>query len=156
MIHKKLTLKKSWVWEKETEDLIKSYLTRGKILNLASGTSLLGDERVDADENNLNATIHKDIFEYETEPIWDNVISDPPWHLNFYQRPKWFFKCVTSCKLGGKIIYNATWIPESRATQLDETIIRASARYANASIISVFTKISSDFDSWKPSVKKED
>mgnify|MGYP001578613612 FL=1 len=71
---------------------------------------------------------------------FDTIISDPPWKIGHYFRPKLFFSLVEKCKVGGTIIYNATWIPTSKYTKLKETWIRQSSQFSNVSIISVFEK----------------
>ena len=61
--------------------------------------------------------------------------------MGYYFRPKLFFSLVEVCKVGGRIIYNATWIPTSKYVELKETHIRQSSQFSNVSIISVFEKI---------------
>lgn len=145
----KLRFRTAMRWEPEVETFIRSHMT-GKTLNVPCGKSLLGDVRVDnvlpdleigvlnptgfrlGDMSNLREMFGMDVF--------DTVISDPPWHLGFYQRPRQFFALVEVCKIGGRVIFNAPWIPETKYAVLEETWIRQSAPFSNASILSVFRK----------------
>ena len=135
----KLLLKKSWLWESKVNDLLHSFELKPSI-NIPCGKSPLGDVRVDIDAS-VNPTQVSDILAYPIPRQFKTVFSDPPWKLNYYKRFKWFFKCVDLCEVGGRIVYNALWIPESKCVKLDETIVRQSAPFSNTSIISIFTKI---------------
>lgn len=74
---------------------------------------------------------------------FDTVVSDPPWKIGYYERFKPFFECVRVCKVGGLIIYNATWIPStpSKDAELMEIFVRQDNDFSNTSIISVFKKV---------------
>jgi hypothetical protein len=74
------------------------------------------------------------------DSTFDTVIQDPPWKIGYYQRMTPFFECVRVCKMGGGIIYNAYWIPQSKFTELKEIYVRQDGQFTNASIISVFEK----------------
>ena len=52
-----------------------------------------------------------------------------------------FFECVRVCRIGGRIIYNATWRPLSRAVELEEAVIRTDNNWSNVSVIWIFRKI---------------
>jgi len=77
---------------------------------------------------------------------FDTVISDPPWKVSYFHRFKFFFNCVEVCKVGGIVIYNAPWLPESKEVELRETMFRQSASFANVSILSVFEKVKDHHD----------
>lgn len=147
-IHKTQILRESWVWGNDVTELIKKYI-KGYSLNVPCGMSKLGDVRVDIDPN-LNPDIVADMndlpFENET---FDTIISDPLWKLNFFKRMIPFFECVRVCKVGGVIIYNATWIPTSKAVKLKEVIVRQENSFTNSSIISIFEKVNNEFDNYK-------
>lgn len=71
---------------KEEITLINRYLA-GKILNLFSGRSLIGHERIDYSCN--EATKNMDVFEYLTEPgSFDTVIIDAPYNTWFADKYK--------------------------------------------------------------------
>ena len=139
---KQLEFRKAFVWEKEVEEFVKSEM-KGYTLNVPCGKSQLGDERLDIDEN-LSMRKAYDMFKNKLpfpNNVFDTVISDPPWAMGHYLRPRLFFELVRVCKIGGMIIYNATWLPTSKFTVLKKTLIRQSGNFSNCSILSVFEKI---------------
>ena len=139
---RKLELRPAFVWEKEVEDFVKERI-KGYTLNVPCGTSQLGDIRLDLDPK-LSMRGAYDFFKDKLDfpkNTFDCVISDPPWKVSHYFRPKLFFSLVDVCKVGGTIIYNATWIPTSKLVKLKEVWIRQSSQFSNVSIISVFEKI---------------
>jgi hypothetical protein len=139
---KQLIFQESWVWEKEISEFIKDRL-KGYSLNVPCGTSKIGDERLDIDPK-MSMRQAYDMFKNKLpydDSKFDTVISDPPWKMGHYLRPRLFFELVRVCKVGGIIIYNATWIPSSKFTKLIETRIRMSGDFSNVSILSVFEKI---------------
>jgi hypothetical protein len=71
---------------------------------------------------------------------FDVVVSDPPWKIDLYHRHRPFYECVRVCKVGGTIIYNATWMPHSSDAELVETWVRSDGTYLTASVLSVFRK----------------
>ena len=87
-------------------------------------------------------------------------VSDPPWKISYYERFKPFFECVRVCKVGGKIIYNATWIPmtPSKDVKLEEVWVRQDNDFSNVSVISIFRKIKSveDYNKMQEAKLKED
>lgn len=139
---RQLLFREAFVWEKEIEDFVRKMMS-GYTLNVPCGKSKLGDVRLDIDAN----LSMKEAYNFFNEKIpypdntFDTVISDPPWHIGHYFRPKLFFALVDVCKVGGTIIYNATWIPTSKYVKLKELWIRQSSQFSNVSIISVFEKI---------------
>jgi hypothetical protein len=139
---RQLLFREAFLWEKEVEDFIKTRI-KGYSLNVPCGKSQLGDIRLDVDPNLSMRGAYdffKDKIPFEKN-TFDTVISDPPWHVGHYLRPKLFFTLVDVCKVGGQIIYNATWIPTSKLVELKELWIRQSSQFSNTSIISVFEKI---------------
>jgi hypothetical protein len=59
---------------------------------------------------------------------FDVTVSDPPWKLGVFERHRPFYEAVRVTKVGGTILYNATWIPESTDAELVETWIRQDGR----------------------------
>jgi SAM-dependent methyltransferase len=139
---KQLQFREAFLWEKPIEEFVKSEM-KGYTLNVPCGKSPLGDVRLDIDPE-LSQREAYDMFKnrlpYENS-TFDTVISDPPWHLGHYLRPRLFFELVRVLKVGGKIIYNAYWIPTSKFTKIEKTLIRQSGDYSNCSILSVHTKL---------------
>lgn len=145
MKHRKLTFKSSMVWEDEVSEFVKSRIT-GHSLNVCCGTSPIGNVRVDIEpqaEGVLQADMNDLPFENGT---FDSVVSDPVWKLNYFKRMRPFFECVRVCKVGGLIIYNATWIPTSLAVDLEEIWVRQSAQFSNVSVVCVLRKTTSKYD----------
>ncbi len=137
-----LMFREAFVWEKEIEDFVKEK-AKGYTLNVPCGQSKIGDEKLDLDPK-LSMREAYNFFKKQLpfgNSVFDTVISDPPWKIGHYFRRRLFFELVRVCKVGGQIIYNATWIPTSKYTKLLETHIRMSAQYSNVSIISIFEKI---------------
>jgi len=138
-------LKESWIWNRTVEDFIKEEI-EGYSVNICAGKSELGNVKVDLDPQD-KSIIKADMIDLPFDNCtFDTVIQDPPWKIGYYNRMKPFFECVRVCKVGGKIIYNAYWIPTSKAVKLVKTIIRQDNAWTNTSIISVFKKITSEFD----------
>jgi len=139
---RQLSFRPAFVWEQEIEDFVKERM-KGYTLNVPCGKSKLGDVKLDLDSK-LSMRSAYDFFKDElnyADNTFDTIISDPPWKIGHYFRPKLFFKLVEKCKIGGIIIYNATWIPTSKYVKLKECWIRQSSQFSNISVISVFEKI---------------
>lgn len=136
----KTKLRKAWIWNKTISDFVKEKL-HGYSLNVCSGMNELGTKKIDLDPQD-KSIIKGDMINLPfKENEFDSVVSDPPWKIGFFQRMKPFFECVRVCKVGGRIIYNAYWIPQSKQVELKELWIRTDTDWANTSIISVFKKI---------------
>jgi ubiquinone/menaquinone biosynthesis C-methylase UbiE len=133
-------LQRSWVWNKDVEWFVRKKII-GYTLNVCAGLSDIGDVRVDLDPK--KPSVQKaDMTELPYDDnTFDTVIEDPPWKIGYYDRWKPFFECIRVCKMGGQIIYNAYWLPQSDDCELVETYIRADNPFTNASIISVFKKV---------------
>lgn len=149
----KTKLKDSWVWNKSVNEFIRDRV-EGFSLNVCAGESPVGDIKVDLDPKDksiLEADMRLLPFESKT---FDTVIQDPPWKIGYYKRFRPFFECVRVCKIGGKIIYNAYWIPESDNTELKDVIIRQDREFTNTSVISIFEKLYHEED-YDEKIKEE-
>lgn len=136
----KTKLVDSWVWNKSVEEFVKDKMV-GYSLNACAGKSPLGDVKIDLDPQDrsiIKADMKNLPFPDET---FDTVVQDPPWKIGFYDRWKPFLECVRVCKVGGVIIYNAYWIPESKQVELQEVIVRQDSAFANTSVISIFKRV---------------
>ena len=154
MRNKKLTLKESWVWEEPVTKKVQE-LIKGRSLNICCGMNKIGDVLVDMDPKTdevIKADMNKLPFK---DNEFDTVISDPPWKINYFHRMKPFFECVRVCKVGGRIIYNATWLPESKVIKLQKIFVRQSARFGNVSVIAIFKKIKDVSEIEKEKCQKE-
>ena len=141
MQHAKLRFKESMIWEKEVSEFVESRM-KGYTLNAPCGESMLGDVRADI-LSKPNVTHVCDFFQIPyPDETFDTVISDPIWKIGYYFRPRWFFKAVDLCKVGGRIIYNATWMPISQYTEMEEKPwVRQSATFSDVSVLTIFKKI---------------
>tara|TARA_Y100001963_G_C6691652_1_gene404927 strand:+ start:388 stop:819 length:432 start_codon:yes stop_codon:yes gene_type:complete len=134
-------IKKSWIWPKKVHELVESHIN-GRSVNICAGQSTLGTVKVDLDKKNKPDVIANMRNLPFDDDSFDTVISDPPWKLGYYQRWKPFFECVRVCKIGGKIIYNSTWMPDSDQVKLIDCWIRSDTPFGNASFIGVYRKVS--------------
>ena len=145
---KKSILQESWVWNNVVSDFVLP-LIKGYSLNVCAGKSPLGNVKLDldpADKSIMKGDMRDLPFKNET---FDTVIQDPPWKIGYYERMRPFFECVRVTKVGGLIIYNATWIPESQSTKLIKVFVRQDNSFSNTSIISLHKKITNEFDNYK-------
>ena len=133
-------LEDSWVWNDTVSKFVEKHI-EGYSLHICAGRSEIGDVRVDLDPQTpeVGKADMRDLpFEDEQ---FDTVIIDPPWKLGYYQRFKPFYEAVRVCKVGGRIIYNATWIPHSDQCKLDFVVVRRDSHWGNISVISVFRRL---------------
>lgn len=136
----KYKIKQSWLWDKDISDFVKTKIS-GYSLNICSGMCDIGDIKIDLDPQN-NSIIKGDMKNLPfKDNTFDTVIEDPPWKIGYFDRWQPFFECVRVCKIGGIIIYNAYWIPQSEYAELKELYIRQDNAFTNTSIISIFEKI---------------
>jgi len=139
---KKLRLQPCWVWPEGVQEFVKERLV-GESLNVCAGANPLATVNLDLDPTD-RSIIKGDmrLLPFESNRF-DVVVSDPPWKMSYYERMRPFFECVRVCKVGGRIIYNATWIPmtPSEDVTLLETWVRQDVNFGTASIISIFEKV---------------
>lgn len=132
-------LQQCWIWNDSITEFIRSKI-KGYSLNIPCGKSTLGNVRADIEPTDPSI-VKVDMRKLPwNDSTFDTVIQDPPWKIGYYQRMTPFFECVRVCKMGGGIIYNAYWIPQSKFTELKEIYVRQDGQFTNASIISVFEK----------------
>jgi len=135
---------KSWEWPQEINENVKLMLEEGETLHICCGTSEIGDVFVDLEPQRPDI-VKADMRElpFETNEF-DNVIIDPPWKLGYYQRFRPFYEAVRVTKIGGLIIYNATWIPYAKNTELVDVYVRRDSHWGNVSVFSIFRKTAED------------
>lgn len=135
-------LRKSWVWNESITNFVKTRI-KGYSLNVCAGENPICDVNMDLEPKD-RSIIKGDmrLLPFKSNKF-DTVVSDPPWKISYYERFKPFFECVRVCKVGGIIIYNASWVPmtPSRDVELLETWIRQDNDFSNASVISIFRKV---------------
>lgn len=143
MIAQKHKIQECWIWPKNVTEFVKSRIV-GHSLNVCSGKNPLCDVNIDLDPENPKQILG----EFSNLPFpsgtFDTVISDPPWKIGYYQRMKPFFEVVRVCKVGGTIIYNATWQPESVDTEIIEQYMRKDDPWGNCSYLTVYKKLRSN------------
>ena len=136
-VHK---FKDAWRWPEDVERFIRNKC-EGKTLHVCAGNSDLGDVTVDADperEPDIVASMYDLPFD---ECSFETVLCDPPWkEVDIFQRHSLFYELVKLAKPQGKIIHNATWVPESDQCELIGEYRRQDISFGNASIISVFER----------------
>lgn len=62
------------------ESIIKAHI-KGRVLHLFSGSSFIGDERIDIEHPNATKQMNVDDFVTTDDRIWDWVILDPPYQI---------------------------------------------------------------------------
>ena len=132
---------KSWEWPEDVTNEVEQLLEPGTTLNICAGSNRLGDVKIDLDPQ--KADVQKgDMRALEfLDESFDNVIIDPPWKLGYYQRFRPFYEAVRVTKIGGLIIYNATWIPHSDQCELLNVYVRRDSHWGNVSVFSVFRRL---------------
>ena len=133
-------LQQCWVWPGTVTEFVADRI-KGFSLNVCAGMNHLCDVNLDLDPKDksiLKGDMRCLPFDPET---FDTVVSDPPWKIGYYERMRPFFECVRVCKVGGRIIYNATWVPESTDTTRVDTWFRQDVPFGTTSIISMFEKM---------------
>lgn len=144
---KNTILQNCWVWNDKVTAFVKNKI-KGYSLNVCAGKNPICDVNLDLDPQDksiLKGDMRLLPFKSNT---FDTVVSDPPWKIGYYERFKPFFECVRVCKVGGRIIYNVTWIPScpSGDVKLLEVWVRQDNDFANTSIITIFEKLQDNPD----------
>ena len=133
--------KQSWRWPHAIEYFF-AMMISSLSLHVCCGRSSLGDIRLDIDRDSAR-TIAGDMRSLPfADNIFDWVFGDWPWKMNYFQRWRPFYEMVRVCKIGGRIIINATWIPFSKQAVLEELYVRCDGPFKLASVICVFRKVS--------------
>ncbi len=132
---------KSWEWPQDITNNVEALLEEGETLNICAGANRLGDVKIDLDPQ--RADVQKgDMRDLQFEDErFQNTIIDPPWKLGYYQRFRPFYEAVRVTKVGGLVIYNATWIPHSDQCELLNVYVRRDSHWGNISVISVFRRV---------------
>jgi len=137
--NKNTKIQKAWIWNETITNFIEKH-KKGYTLNIPAGKSKIGNIRADIDPQETDIKkVDMNKLPYK-DNTFDTVIQDPPWKIGYYKRMKPYFECVRVCKIGGKIIYNAYWIPQSKYTKIKDLYIRQDGQFTNTSIISIHEK----------------
>ena len=136
---KETTLQSCWVWNDTVTNFVKSKI-KGYSLNICAGKNPICSVNIDLDPQDSKVQkgdMRNLPFEDNT---FDSVVQDPPWKIGYFDRWKPFFECVRVCKIGGIIIYNAYWLPQSDDVKLLECYVRSDKPFTNMSVIAVLEK----------------
>lgn len=103
--------KKVWKSAPDTLAFIKSKFS-GRVLNLCSGETLMGDVNVDRDPR-YHGVIKADVLDenFDLKEKFDTVYSDPPWNWPYDIRHKFQKAVIRHLKKGGLYILHAPWMP---------------------------------------------
>ena len=144
---KNTILQECWKWNESVSEFVRDKI-EGYSLNVCAGINKLCDINLDLDPKDksvLKGDMRLLPFKSNT---FDTVVSDPPWKIGYYERFRPFFECVRVCKVGGKIIYNATWIPStpSKDVEIEKIFVRQDNDFSNVSVITIFRKVKNTKD----------
>lgn len=149
LVKKNARLVSAWVWPLPVKQFVEERAS-GYTLNVPCGMSSIGDVLCDAEPQQPGVMpVNMAALPFRDE-CFDTVISDPPWKIDYYHRWKPFLEAVRVVKVGGLVIYNATWLPWSRQVELLETWIRQDEYFATNSVIAVFRRVTNSNPGWQP------
>lgn len=129
--------KDAWRWPDDVERFIRDQC-QGEVLHVCCGGSQLGDVRVDADPRH-DPDVVADMYNLPFPDFsFGTVVVDPPWKsVDIFDRHGLFYEVVRVTDLGGRIIHNATWLPESEQCEKVGEYRRADKEFMDASVISI-------------------
>jgi len=130
---------KAWSWPAEVEQFIAD-MCEGYTVHVCSGTSTLGDLRID---KYLPADKVADMLSLPVDSYSaDTVICDPPWGIPRHLRARLVYELRRILKVGGKLIFNAPWLPRAPGLQLESIwVAESTAPMNDCGVISVFIKV---------------
>ena len=135
-----LKFKKSWTWPDKVQDLL-SLLLEAPSLHIFSGSSNLGDVRVDISEKcDLRADCLHLPFRDE---VFQTTFGDPPWHMAKHLRAKCMYELRRVTRVHGLLIINANWNPNRmKGTVLIEPIYVSPSKmpFGNTALIMRYYK----------------
>lgn len=117
-----------WRWGKDTTDWFVQETSRldleRPVLHICSGSSKLGDVRVDAvhDAANLKADMFHLPFPDHSFPV---VVIDPPYELNLQDRCKLAKELARVHRPGGRLLWKAPWLPHEGFYQIHDVTVQS-------------------------------
>jgi len=134
---------KSWAWPGEVETFLKEKM-EGFTLHVCSGSSDLGDLTID---EYMPAMIKADMLHLPIKTgVGDTVICDPPWGVARNLRAQLVYELRRILKPGGKLLFNAPWIPVAPGLELLEIWVSVSIMPMNdCGVISILLKNQESF-----------
>lgn len=129
------TIEPAWVWPDKVSRWIRERC-EGRVLHVCCGKSTIGDVRIDRDPRN-EPDIVADMDNLPVSPAtFDTGVWDPPWKIDCFSRHEPYFELVRAVKPNGKLLVNATWIPFSQQTPLEDLWVRQDNDKAGFSLLS--------------------
>ena len=130
---------KAWAWPAEVEQFIAD-MCEGYTVHVCSGLSQLGDLRID---KYMPADKADDMLSLAVDSnSADTVICDPPWGVPRHLRARLIYELRRILKVGGKLIFNAPWLPRAPGLQLESIwVAESTAPMNDCGVISVFRKV---------------
>ena len=152
MNRKRALLKYRAVYQfpEETHEFIKKNII-GFSLHVCCGSSNLGDIRLDIEkqlEQKTEGFVKGDMFNLPFRPgLFDTVICDPVWNMPYHVRHKLIFGLRDMVKFGGRLIFNSLWIPKIKCMKHQDVFVGLNnMAFRNVSLISIYTKVQSQFN----------
>ena len=133
---------KAWSWPAEVEQFI-AEMCEGYTVHVCSGSSEMGDLRID---KYMPADKAADMLKLPLQNwIADTVICDPPWGVPRHLRARLIYELRRIMKIGGKLIFNAPWMPRAPGLELENIwIAESTAPMNDCGVISVFRKVNNE------------
>lgn len=131
---------KGWAWPRDVREWVLER-THGRVLNICSGSSRIGDVQIDADPL-VEPDIVADMDSLPIQPrSFDTVVSDPPWNMDYFERQNPFYEAIRAVKPGGTLIYNCPWRPKSSWVTLEDSYQRIDDDWCEVSVVWNFTRV---------------
>lgn len=137
--------KKSWEWPYSLYKLARKKL-QGLTINVCCGKNDLGDVRIDILPE-MEPDIIADMWYLPVRnEIWDTVICDPPWKIEYNKRQDLLYRIRDLLRLGGQLIWNAPFWPRIKCLVDTEFWVRvpnpggSCYRHLNVSVLVIARK----------------
>lgn len=132
-----------WAFPSGVITFIKQH-AKGHTLHACCGESEFGDVKIDKYVERADI-INMDIIQKHLPKnyhnLFDTVICDPPWNLPYHLRPRLHYNLRDALKTGGKLIFNALWVPKARGLEIQELWLRIPKAFTrNCSIWTISIK----------------
>jgi len=127
----------TWRWPEDVERFVRKRC-ESPSLYVCAGQSPLGDVALDADATHC-PDVQADMTALPfSDASFKTTIADPPWKsVDVFDRHTLFYELVRVTRPQGKIIHNATWVPESEQCEVLGEFRRQDGSFRDSSVISV-------------------
>jgi len=147
----RLKYRSCYQFPESTHNFIEKLIS-GNSLHVCSGSSLLGDIRLDLElqtvQKNKPGFIIGDQFHlpFQNEKF-DTVICDPIWNMPYHVRHKLIYQLRDMTKYEGILIFNSIWCPKIKCMKRTDVFVGLnSMAFRNISFIAVYKKVQSQFN----------